>query len=334
MPPIFFFVQGREHQHTICRRIKFRTVERLKNQTKAELLRSLKKVITLYSTWGFTIEQIMADNQYECLRDNLLPIMLTVVGAGEHVGDIERSIQTVKEGARTTTQGLPFKRYPGVLVDAIVQKSVSDRNSFPEEHGVSKTMSLRTIITGRPKIDYNDCKLKIGQYCEVYTHPDPTNCQHTRSVGCIALLPSNNNSGYTFMSLLTGERIHSYIWRALPMTRDAIRMVDRLEKKEGQPLINKVGLMFEWAPGNPIFDHEDDVDVFDDDYESEDDTNDDDHYLDDDDYDMDDTDPNANQDDTDYAEDQRSGHIDPPPPTTTKKTKKTNKTTMRPTTAT
>ena len=301
-----FFVQGRTHQHTISRRIKFRTVERIKNQTKAELLRSLRKVITLYTNRGFTIQQIMADNQYECLRDDLLPIMLTVVGAGEHVGDIERSIRTIKEGARTTTQGLPFKRYPGVLVDAIIQKSVSDRNNFPEENGVSKQMSPRTIITGLPKVDYQDCKLELGQYCEVYTHPDPTNRQHTRSVGCIALLPSNNNGGYTFMSLLTGERLHSYIWRALPMSRDVIRMVDRLGKKENQPLINKGGLMFEWAPGDPIFDDEDDVDAFDDDYESDDYSTVDDHDLNDDDYDMTDDDPNAPQDLPDDAADQRS----------------------------
>ena len=179
--------------------------------TKAEILKSLKKVTTLYSTRGFSIDQIIADNQYKCLRDGLLPIMLTVVGAGEHIGDIEQSIRTVKEGARTTIQGLPFKRYPTVLVNAIIQKSVGDRNSFPEENRVSKDMRPRMIITGQPKIDYNDCKLELGQYCEVYTHTDPTNRQHTRSIGGIALLPSNNNGGYTFMSLMIGEHIHSYI---------------------------------------------------------------------------------------------------------------------------
>ena len=78
-----FFVQGRAHQHTICRRIKFRTVERLKNMTKSEILRSLNKVIRLYTARGFTIQQIMADNQFECLRDDLLPILLTIVGAGD-----------------------------------------------------------------------------------------------------------------------------------------------------------------------------------------------------------------------------------------------------------
>ena len=259
--------------------------------TKSEILRSLNKVIRLYTARGFNIQQIMADNQFECLRDDLLPILLTIVGTGEHVGDIERSIRTIKEGARTTTQGLPFKRYPRVLVDAIIQKAVSDRNSFPEENGISADISPRTIITGQPKIDFNECKLEIGQYCEVYTHPDPTNKQHTRSVGAIALLPSNNHGSYSFMSTVTGEKLNSYIWRELPMSRDIICLVDRLGKKEGQPLINKGGLTFEWAPGDPIFDDEDDLDAFDDDYESEPDAHDDDHILHEDDYDMDIDDP-------------------------------------------
>ena len=295
------FVQGHAHQHTICQQIKFSTIEQLKNMTKVEILKSLKKVITLYTTRGFSIEQIMADNQYECLRDDLLPIMLTIVGAGEHVGDIKQSIRTIKEVSRTTTPGLPFKRYPWVLIDAILQKSVGDRNTFPEENRVSKEMSPRTIVTGHPKIDYNDCKLELGQYCEVYTHPDPTNRQHTRSVSGIALLPLNNNGGYTFMSLMTGKRIHSYIWKALSMTRDVIQMVDCLGKKENQSIINKGGIMFEWAPGEPIFDDEDDVNAFDDNYESEQDDNNTDRYLDDNDYNMTDNDSNA-----DAVEDQRS----------------------------
>ena len=137
---------------------------------------------------------------------------------------------------------------------------MSDRNCFPEDNGVSRDTSPQTIVTGQPKIDYNDCKLELGQYCEVHMHPDLTNRQHTRSVEAIALLPSNNNGGYTFMSTVTGKALHSYIWRELPMSRDVIRMVDQLGKNENQLItINKGGLMFKWAPGEPIVDDEDDI---------------------------------------------------------------------------
>ena len=118
-------------------------------------------------------------------------------------------------------------------------------------------MSPRTIVTGIWKIDYNKCKLELGQYCKVHTHPGPINTMHTCSIGAIALLLSNNNQGNYFISLVTGERIHSYVWRELPMTRDVIRTVEQIAKKEKQPLINKASLMFEWAPGQPIINNED-----------------------------------------------------------------------------
>ena len=87
-----------------------------------------------------------------------------------------------------------------------------------------------TIVTGLPKVDYNNCVLELGQYCKIHTHPDPTNKMDTRSIGAIALIPFNNHGGHYFMSLLTGERLHSYIWRELPMTQDVIWQVERLAK--------------------------------------------------------------------------------------------------------
>ena len=58
--------------------------------TKLEILKSLNKVIRLYTTRGFTIQQIMADNQFKCLRDDLLLILLTIVGA-ENMLEISNS---------------------------------------------------------------------------------------------------------------------------------------------------------------------------------------------------------------------------------------------------
>ena len=73
------------------------------------------------------------------------------------------------------------------------------------------------------------------------------------------------------------------------MTREVIQTVDRLGKKEKQPLITKGGLMFEWGTGQPIINDEDDPDTYDDDYESDnDDDHDNDHTLTDDEYATDD----------------------------------------------
>ena len=186
-------------------------------------------------------------------------------------------------------------------MDAIVQKAVSNRNTFLEENSMLKDISPRTIVRGQPKVDFNECKLELGQYCEVYTHPDPTNKQHTRLVGAIAILTSNNNCGYPFISIMTAKKIHSYIWHKLPMKKPFIHMVNQLGKKENQPLMNKDCLMFEWAPGDPFFDDKDEIDAFDANYKSKPDDSNDDHNLDDGDYDMSENDPGAI-----LAEDQKS----------------------------
>ena len=140
----------------------------------------------------------------------------------------QRSIRTVKEGARKITQGLLFKWYPGILIKGIVTKANGGLNNFLPESGVSKSMSPKTIITGLGKVDYNNCNLELGQCCEAHTHPNLTNKQHTRLVESIALFPSNNYRGYYFMSLLTRKRLHNNRWRQLSMTRDVIRQVEQL----------------------------------------------------------------------------------------------------------
>ena len=54
----------------------------------------------MYHARGIHVNQINTDNEFECIRNNILPINLNVVAAEEHVGDVERSIRTLKEGTR------------------------------------------------------------------------------------------------------------------------------------------------------------------------------------------------------------------------------------------
>ena len=54
----------------------------------------------MYHARGIHANQINTDNEFECIRNDILPINLNVVAAEEHVGDVERSIRTLKEGTR------------------------------------------------------------------------------------------------------------------------------------------------------------------------------------------------------------------------------------------
>ena len=46
------------------------------------------------------MNQINTDNEFECIKNDTLPTNLNAVAAEGHVGEIEGSIRTMKEGTR------------------------------------------------------------------------------------------------------------------------------------------------------------------------------------------------------------------------------------------
>jgi hypothetical protein len=74
----------------------------------------------------------------------------------------------MKERARTTIHGLPFKRLPKVMIQALVYHAAKGLNQFPAKNGISDTLSPLTIMTGRANPDYNELKLEFGWYVQVF----------------------------------------------------------------------------------------------------------------------------------------------------------------------
>ena len=157
------------------------------------------------------------DQEFECIRDELLGlhlhdgcgflshgITLETCTTNDHVGEVERSIQTIKEVVRATAHGMPYRRLPQQLIHRLVEYSTCTLNDFPYRNSVSKTLSPNTIVTGRPAPDYNDLKLEFGSY--VMLTDRTTNTPWARTFGAIAMYPSGGRDGsYRFMSLATGE---------------------------------------------------------------------------------------------------------------------------------
>jgi hypothetical protein len=112
----FFFVQGHPFYHTISRDIGFRTISSVPDRTKPTILRETQAVIRLYQARGLTVRDVHADSELECIREELRPITLDIVPADSHVGEVERSIRTIKERLRSCAHGLPFKRLPKLMI--------------------------------------------------------------------------------------------------------------------------------------------------------------------------------------------------------------------------
>jgi Zinc knuckle len=277
----FFFVQGQAFIHSISRKIQYLIVNAVPDRTKGTILKHIDKALRTYRNRGFNVTDLHCDNECECIREHLLPINLNIVAADAHVGEVERSIRTIKERNRSTVHGLPFRRLTKLLVREIVKHSVISLNQLPANDGVSDTLRPLTIMTGQSNPDFTKLRVEFGSYVQIFEPTTfATNTLRSRTTGAIALNATGNTQGdFHFMSLITRRRISRHQWTAVPMTESAIDRVQQMAAAEDQPWIQSTGLLVEWRPNAP-FDDDDDPDYV---Y-----TNKVDDGYDDDDYDWDD----------------------------------------------
>lgn len=254
-----FYVQGIRFFHTISKKLKFRTISTIESRKHPVLLRETTAVMNQYKSRGFEVVAIHSDRELECLRNDILPTDLQITAADAHQGDVERSIRTIKERTRTLIHGMPYRRFPTLMVKEIVNNAVKGLNLFPVKGGVSDTLSPRAIVGGLGNPDYNKMKLEFGAYTQVFEDNNPTNTTATRMTGAIALNHTGNAQGdYYFMSLTTGERLHRHKWTELPVTQAVIEAVEGMAEAQGQPRVVGGLLKFEWRPNAPIEDLDED----------------------------------------------------------------------------
>ena len=113
-----------------------------------------------------------------------------------------------------------------MIVIEMVHCSVFWRNTFALKGDISKTQSPSEIVLNR-KLNFNAyCKVEFGQY--VQTHEDHSNDMQSRTLGAIAIRPSNDVGAFYFVSLLTGCRINHCAWTQLPAPESVIAQVHSL----------------------------------------------------------------------------------------------------------
>ena len=124
----------------------------------------------MYRKRGLRVSQLNGDNEFETLEDAIRPTRLHLVGAGEHVGDIERSVRTVKDCTRCHIHRLPYKRYPKIMVAGIMLHVTKSLNNLPTSTGIKANLSPSSLITGCPPVNFNSViQLNFGDYVHKYT---------------------------------------------------------------------------------------------------------------------------------------------------------------------
>ena len=250
----YMYINGTPYLHTKSSVIKFNSVQHCKGRGRKEMERGIDKVTSKFTQRGIKIIAYNGDNEFEKLRDHVAPAALNIVARGEHLGPIERSVRTIKERVRCSCHAIPYKRIPKLMTQSVVEKTVTWLNAFAARDGVSQTLSPAAIILGTPNPDCQNLKITFGSYAQVYE--STTNTTKARSIGAIALKPSNERGGYYFMSLSTGKRLHCYQWKELPVTDYVIDRVEDLAAQENQPIMTNGYPIFEWTPGVPILEED------------------------------------------------------------------------------
>ena len=133
---------------TISKHIKFGTTSKLDSMENKIIVKHFKIVFGLYTTSGFLVKVVMADNQFESMRGDIadLGAIINVVSRDKHVPDIERYICTTKELVHATHNIIPFKFIPPIFIVEMVYANVFWRNRFPLKGGISRTQGPAEII--------------------------------------------------------------------------------------------------------------------------------------------------------------------------------------------
>ena len=132
-----FFVQSTPVHHTISLDIIFRTISEVTIRSKKTIVEVLHHIINMYQTCGFHFTNVLADNKFECVCNDILPYNINVAIRLDHVSEVEQSIRTMKETVCRASNGLPFKCIPKILIMSMVMCIVTNLNSIPAENSVS-----------------------------------------------------------------------------------------------------------------------------------------------------------------------------------------------------
>ena len=158
------------------------------------------------------MKTVYADNQFECLRDDLLKMNVSTdlnpTSKDKHEPFIKRSNQTVKDKIGCAFNGMPFKKMPAQMIIEMVYSSIFWLNSIVPNQGVSATLSPCELMTGK-SLDANiHARYQFGEYLMLH-EGETDNTTNPRALDRIYLRPSGNlQGGFWAFDIGSGQRVH------------------------------------------------------------------------------------------------------------------------------
>jgi hypothetical protein len=166
-----FFVNKIPLFLTLSRKTCFVAVNHLADRTVPQIFKAFKYMYQYYLQRGLHITTVYAYGAFTPLKTLIESMpggpMVNVASANEHVPEIERRIQAVKERCQATRHILLFQTTPKLMSIHIVLNVFKLLIFFLTKGGVSDTLKPKTIMSGE-NLDYKKhLSLQIGQYCQL-----------------------------------------------------------------------------------------------------------------------------------------------------------------------
>ena len=120
---------------------------------------------------------------------------VNTAAAREHMGEIDRDIQQIKDRVRCTTSEFLFKNIPTMVLIYTVYNVCLWLNALPIRSGSTGEFSRRELITGLTVNFKDHCKFDVGGYIEASTDAVITKDNSDRTHTFIFLGPSGNRQG-------------------------------------------------------------------------------------------------------------------------------------------
>ena len=162
--------------------------------------------------------------------------LINVVSRGEHVPDIERFPQVLKERARcyfAMVCKIDITSLPKTIVIYLMMTVNFYVNAFVWQEGVSPILPPVTIVEGLV-VDFNKhFHVIFSEY--MHTYEGATNTMKDRTVGALALGPSGNlQGGIRCFSLCTGKVLHQFMKDVtlLKMSHEVLGRLKYITSKE------------------------------------------------------------------------------------------------------
>ena len=184
---------------------------------------------TKYKDRGFTITDFYGNDEFDHLHGFLAPDHLHTCAANEHIRDIERSTQTIKERVRCGCHSIAYKKFTKLMMIYLIKDMITYLGMLRSKMGYQSTSYQRQSYLGPWTQIHNKQIIKLVAYSHVYIVT--TNSAKTITVGAIALRIENKHGRYYFISLPTGKHLQDFIWTELPIN-DKVIQRERCVQKE------------------------------------------------------------------------------------------------------